>query len=156
MDIEDLKKEREYLQCVVSEATQRLVKAPEGALDTKLMKGTIRYYRRLNNYDEYLSIKKKRDLIDDLIQKKRDLKIVRLIPEQIKAIDIFINAYKPTLLNEINSKFSAIKPVPEFLDFCKSVSDASTESRSIAADTDLARNLISICEAFLKSKGCRP
>ena len=81
------------------------------------------------------------------------MKIVRLIPEQIKAIDNFINVYKPTLLNEINSKFSEIKE-PGFLDFCKSVSDASTENGRPADDTDLARNLIAICSAFLQSKGC--
>ena len=154
MNIEELKKEREYLQSVVSEATQRLLTAPEGVLDAKFNKGAIRYYRRLNNACEYLSIKKKRKLIEDLIQKRRDLKVVKLIPEQIKAIDNFINDYKPTLFNEINSKFSDINPVPGLLDFCKSVSDASTENGRPADDTDLARNLIAICSAFLQSKGC--
>ena len=154
MNIEQLIEERKYLQEVVTEATQRLLSAPEGQVYTKEINGVIRYYRMLNNSYEYLSIKKKRKLLEALIQKKRDLKSVRLIPEQIKAIDNFINAYKPTLLNEINSKYPAINRDPGFLDFCKSVSDASTERGRPADDTDLARNLISICEAFLKSKGC--
>ena len=154
MDIKELIEERKYLQKLVDEASHRLLSAPEGQVYYNKKNGVFRYYRRFDNSREYLSIKKKEKLIEDLIQKKRDLKIVRLIPKQIKAIDGFINTYKPTLLNEINSKFPAINKNPGFLDFCKSVSDASTEQGRLADDTDLARNLISICEAFLKSKGC--
>ena len=156
MNIEELIEERKYLQKLVDAATKRLLSAPEGMLSQKSVRGIIRYYRKLNNYEEYISIKKKRKLIEDLIQKRRDLQIVRLVPKQIKAIDDFINAYKPTLVNEINSKFSDIKETPGFLDFCKSVSDASIEKDRPADDTDFARNLIAICTAFLQSKGCRP
>lgn len=154
MNIEELIEERKYLQNIVNEATKRLLTAPEGQIYGRMTNGILRYYRKLNNCYEYLSIKKKRKLIEELIQKRRDLKVVRLVPNQIKTIDDFINAYNPTLLKEINSKFSEIKKDPGFLDFCKSVSDASTEQGRLADDTDLARNLISICEAFLKSKGC--
>lgn len=154
MNMDELIEEREFLQKLVNETTKRLLSAPEGTLIARSDKGTIRYYRWLNNSSEYLSIKKKRKLIEDLIQKRRDLKVVKLVPKQIKVIDDFINAYKPTLLNEINSKFSEIKKDSGFLDYCKSVSDASAKNRSIADDTDLARNLIAICSAFLQSKGC--
>lgn len=149
MDIEELKKEREYLQSVVDEAAKRLVTAPDGAITRACSNGNIQYCVRFGKKLKYLSKRNEKELITNLMQKRQDLKIIRHIPDQIKVIDSFLAKYNPQLLDRF------IEPevkTEEKID--KSVSDASSETVKMAADTDLARNLIAICEAFLQSKSC--
>lgn len=162
MNIEELIDERKYLQKIVDEAVCRLVSYPDGTLEKNITHGRyFQYCLILGNKKNYLSKRRKQDLIKLYAQKKQDIEILKKIPKQIKIIDIFLSKYNPSSLNEI---FSECKKYCEFYEpiatrlpekeILKSVSAESIENSSTSDDTDLARNLISICEAFLKSKGC--
>ena len=162
MDIEKLIEERKYLQKLVDEACSRMSMYPDGFITgPKCNKKTTQYYITIGNNRKYLSKRKNSDLVKLYVNKKQDLMILRRVPDQIKAIDKFISLYNPSSLEEICSKcerfgefyMPTIEPFQE-KEVCKSVSDASTEIVKTADDTDLARNLIAICSAFLQSKGC--
>ena len=161
MDIEKLIEERKYLQKLVDEASYRMSMYPDGFIVSSKCNKKIQYYIAIGNNRKYLSRRKNPDLVQLYVKKKQDLMILKTIPDQIKAIDRFISLYNPSSLEEICSKcerfgefyIPTIEPFQE-KEVCKSVSDASTEIVKTADDTDLARNLIAICSAFLQSKGC--
>lgn len=163
MIIEELIEERKHLQNVIDEAACRIPKYPDGSLiKTVVNKKYLQYYSALKGKKFYLSKRKRIEFIKSLAEKKQDLMILEILPKQVKAIDQFIEVFNPSALDEILCKgrelcaeFAEL-PVNDFpeKEIVKSVPDASTEDSNTADGTDLARNLIAICSAFLQAKGC--
>jgi len=151
---ESLMKEIDYLNTLIKNATSFLSTAANGSLKiTHSQKKYINYHLYPSN--KYLSLKKEKPLIQNLAQKSYEKKILKTAMKQKACIEKFLAIYNPHSISDVARKYDTMDRdlINYHEDFCKSMPDSSSENGESKPGVDLARNLITICEAFLQSKG---
>lgn len=114
----DIRKTREELETLKTEAERRLLKAPNGSLKVSFQRGKYRYYycdeTNQKRY-KYLS-KKQEELIKELAQKKYDEYLVKAVSKQLQATkkmeEIYDSGELYNVLQKLPSEYhNLIKPV---------------------------------------------
>lgn len=154
--------ERNQLETIIQKTSKFLSHAPDGTL--KVSKNYFYQGKKVQKKRKfmYLSLRKDKELIQNLALKRYYSKVLKTAKEQLEVIDDFLVKYYENSISDVFDSLNSqlknfITPfVIERKDFCKCTSEATTETVQRSPEVDLAGNLIAICEAFLQSKGCRP
>ena len=98
---EQLVERCQYLQKVVKEKENALLKAPAGTLRVMRQGGNMRYYLRKEEYpnDTIYLPKEKLRLVRELAQKDYDQKVLRSVSKELQAIDKYLH-YCPVIKAE--------------------------------------------------------
>lgn len=117
MDLDNL---NNAINGVIASVNRRIKKAPPGSLRINSKQNKYQYYHRVNPSDpqgKYLT-KKDRPLAVRLAQKDYDAKLLKVLKEQQKAIESFIEAYDPDAAEQVYEKLSEQRKAlvtPEYL-----------------------------------------
>ncbi|MBQ6602420.1 MAG: hypothetical protein IJH99_03355 [Eubacterium sp.] len=97
-----MQEEKTKLEAVIEQAEKRLKKAPEGSVRIAKCRRYLQFFLRNDPADKsgnYIPSKEKR-LVDELIQKKYDKKLIKSAGEQLEAVNRFLRQYDPDGLDE--------------------------------------------------------
>lgn len=159
---EQLLNEREQLDQIIHEASKFLSRVPKGHLRIQKVKQNYSYYKMgkdVPRFGLYLSKERDYEVIKSLAVKRYCNEILKVALEQQEVIDKFLAVYQENSINDVLGRMNPgiieyITPFEiEGKNCCKCTSEATTETVERSPEVDLARNLLSICSAFLKAKG---
>ena len=117
--IDDLEKRLKEIKTIIKKIGMRLEKAPEGTLRISKKWNKNQFYYKTGLYEPGKYIPKKdRPLAVQLAQKDYDTKLLKVLKEQQKAIESFIEAYDPDAAEQVYEKLSEQRKAlvtPEYL-----------------------------------------
>ncbi|MBR3769572.1 MAG: hypothetical protein IKL06_03460 [Lachnospiraceae bacterium] len=141
-----LKNEVEQLKKIIGETEKRLRNAPSGNLRISNKKGKVEYYYRSKETDNrngrYMK-KREKDLVKRIVQRDYDNSIIKKAAERLKVIELFLEKYSQTDLNDVFQQTSLCRrellevAVLTDEEYIKRWSEVSYEGKNFKDDTQI-------------------